>query len=162
MSMKTAITWHRSAGRAGRTLGILCLAGLAAGWSGAAARKRAPALIAAPAMPIPGATGRFNFIEADAMMDRLLASHTGNKTLDVFALGTGALVQKVPVGTAQAVAIDAAGGKYYVTCSAEMQVAVVDRRTLAKTGAIPLDWPADLIALDMRRGHLYVGHDDAC
>ena len=33
-------------------------------------------------------------------MDRLLASHTGNGTLDVFDLGTGALVQKVPVGAA--------------------------------------------------------------
>jgi DNA-binding beta-propeller fold protein YncE len=42
-----------------------------------------------------------------------------------------------------------------------MQVAVVDRKTLAKTGAIPLNGPADLIAMDTRRGHLYVGHDDA-
>jgi DNA-binding beta-propeller fold protein YncE len=118
-------------------------------------------LVAQPAIAIAGANGRFDFIEVDEGMDRLLASHTGNGTLDVFALGTGALIRKVPVGAAQAVAIDAAGGNYYVTCSAEKQVAVVDRKTLAKTGTIAVSGPPDLIALDTRRGHLYAGHDDA-
>lgn len=160
--MKSTLKSPRSAGAASRTVRVICLAALATGFGGAIAAGRPDApLVAEPAIKIAGAVGRFDFIEADGGMDRLLASHTGNRTLDVFALGTGALVEKVPVGTAQAVAIDTAGGKYYVTCSAEKQVAVVDSKTLAKTGAIPLDGPADLIALDTKRGRLYVGHDDA-
>src|SRR5436305_15124516 len=125
--MKAVLTSQSCAARAGWFIGILCLVSIAAGLSGAMAtsRRAAPALIAERAMAIPGATGRFDFIEADAAMDRLLASHTGNGTLDVFALGTGALVQKVPVRAAQAVAVDEAGGKYYVTCSAEKRAAVV-------------------------------------
>src|SRR5207237_8159034 len=43
----------------------------------------------------------------------------------------------------------------------EKQVAVAARKTLAKTGSIPLAGPADLLALDTKRGRLYVGHDDA-
>ena len=161
--MKAVSTPPRSAAGARRPIRVFYLAGLTAAFGvGVTFSHGATApLVAEPAIAIPGAMGRFDFIEVDASMDRLLASHTGNNTLDVFALGTGALIQKVPVGAAQAVAVNEADGKYFVTCSREKQVVVVDRKTLAKTGSIALDGPPDLIALDTKRDHLYVGHDDA-
>src|SRR5581483_8054539 len=100
--------------------GILIVGG---GWRSAAgvarAARPAPALVAQKPMNIPNAVGRFDFIEVDHAMDRLLCSHTGNGTLDVFALGSGALIRSVRVGAAQSVAIDPASRQYYVTCSAE-------------------------------------------
>jgi DNA-binding beta-propeller fold protein YncE len=160
MSTPTAAT--RMSGAARRLAGIICLAALASlPGRGTAMRQGDAPLAAGPPIAVPGTTGRFDFIEAVEGMDRLLASHTGNGTLDVFSLETGALEQKVAVGAAQSVAVDAAGGKYYVACSQPPQLAIVDRKTLTKTGAVPLGGPADLVALDTKRGRVYVGHDDA-
>ena len=108
---------------------------------------------------VPGSTGSFDFLEVDAPRRRLLASHTGNHTLDVFDLDTGKLIKHVATGKAQGVAVDTAGGKYYVSTSADQIVAVVASGTLEKVGEIKLPGDADDILFNPKNRCVYVDHD---
>ena len=110
---------------------------------------------------VPGTKGGFDFIEIDATKNRLLADHTGNGSLDVFNLADGKLIKSVATGNAQGVAVDDAGGKYYVSVSKPAKLAIVDRETLAVTGEVPLAGPADALTFNTKNGCAYVGHDDA-
>lgn len=110
---------------------------------------------------VPESKGGFDFLEFDAANRRLLANHTGNNTLDVFDGETGKLVKHIATGKAQGVAVDDRGGKYFVSVSREQIVAIIDSKTLGKTGEVKLAGPADALAFDPKNGCLYVGHDDA-
>ena len=138
--------------RASGLIGILCLATL---------RMNAAApLVADQPILVPGAKGGFDFLEVDAAQRRLLASHASNGTLDVFDLDTGKLIKIVPTGKAQDVAVDGVAGKYYVGVSREQIVAVVDSKTLAKTGEIKIPGPSDAVVFDPKSRCLYVDNDD--
>jgi DNA-binding beta-propeller fold protein YncE len=115
-----------------------------------------------PAAPIKltGTKGKFDFIAIDAERRRLLAAHTGNGTLDVIDLEKGELVKAIPTGAAQDCAVDAKGKRYLVSVSKPAQVAIVDAESLAVTGTVPLDGPADLLAIHPISGRAYVDHDD--
>ncbi len=115
-----------------------------------------------PGQPVllPGTKGGFDFLEIDASKHRLLADHTGNGSLDVVDLADGKLIKSVPTGAAQGVAVDEAGGKYYVSVSKQKKLAIVDRETLAVTSEVALSGPADALTFDAKNGHVYVGHDD--
>ena len=117
-------------------------------------------LTAQPPIPVPGTKGGFDFLEIDATKHRLLADHTGNGTLDVFNLADGKLIKSVPTGAAQGVAVDDAGGRYYVSVSKPPKLAIVDRETLDVVGEVKLGGPGDAIAFDPKNGCAYVGHDD--
>ena len=76
-----------------------------------AASGATPPLIAGDPILIPDSHGKFDFIETDPQTSRLLATHTGNKTLDIFDSVSGSLVKQCPTGASQGVAIDGGNGK---------------------------------------------------
>src|SRR4051812_2190530 len=98
--------------------------------------RAAEPLVPGEPMLVPDSKGSYDFQHIDAGRNRLLAAHTGNGTLDVFDLDSGKLVKHIATGKAQGEAVDAAGGKYYVSVSAEKIVAIVDAKTLEKTGEV--------------------------
>src|SRR5207247_2099178 len=81
-------------------------------------------------------------------------------TLDVFDVDSGKLIKHVATGKAQGVAVDAEGGKYYVSVSREKVMVIVDRETLEKKGEVKLAGPADAIAFDPKNHCAYVCHDN--
>ena len=109
---------------------------------------------------VPDSKGGFDYLQVDAPARRLLANHTGNNTLDVLDLDSGKLLKHIPTGKAQGVAVVADAGKYYVSVSREKIVAIIDSKTLMKTGEIKLDGPSDALVYDPKNHCLYVGHDD--
>jgi len=124
-----------------------------------AAPGATPPLIPGVPILIPESHGKFDFIEIDPQTSRLLATHTGNKTLDVFDSSSG-LIKQCPTGASQGVAIDGGNGKYYVSVSAEHKLVAIDSKTLAETGETDLPGPADIVAFDPKNGLAYVCHDD--
>lgn len=102
---------------------------------------------------------RFDLMTVDSAYHRLLAAHSRAGTLTVVDLATHRLEKEIPVGRSSGVAVDAQDGKYFVGTT--RGIAVVDRRTLKKTGFITTPGPADAMIYDSRDGRLYVGHDDA-
>jgi len=116
-------------------------------------------LVADKAMLVPDTKGGFDFLEVDTEHRRLLANHTGNGTLDVFDLDTGKLIKIIPTGKAQDVAVDYETGKYYVGVSKEQIVAIVDSKTLVKTGEIKIPGPSDSVVFDPKNHCLYVDCD---
>ncbi|HXF11406.1 MAG TPA: YncE family protein [Desulfuromonadaceae bacterium] len=121
--------------------------------------ERIEPLIAEPPVLVPNSTGSFDFLDVDPAQRRLLAAHTGNNSLDVFDLDTGNLVKHVASGKAQGEAVDVEGGKYYVSTSADQTVAVIDSKTLEKTGEIKLPGDADDILFNPANHCLYVDFD---
>ncbi len=138
---------------------VLCAFSFAIGIAAAPSRAAEP-LVAEKPVAIPDAKDRFDFLEVDAAQRRFLAPHTVNGTLDVFDLDSGKLIKHVPTGKAQSVAIDEADGKYFVGVSKEQIVAVVNSKTLEKTGEVKISGPADGIAFDSKNGRVYVDNDD--
>lgn len=117
-------------------------------------------LVGGQPIVIPGTKGGFDFLEVDGTKHRLLASHTGNGSLDVIDLADGKLVKSIPTGSAQGVAVDELAGKYYVSVSKQKKLAMIDRETLAVTGEVALSGPADALVFNPKNGCAYVGHDD--
>ena len=111
-------------------------------------------------MVVPGTKGGFDFLEVDRQMHRLLADHTGNKSLDVFNLPDGKFIKSVATGAAQGVSVDAAHDNYYVTVSDQKKLVEVDRRTLEVSGAVDLPGPPDALTYFPKTGMVYVDHDD--
>ena len=102
---------------------------------------------------------RFDLVQVDGTMHRLLAAHSQAGTLMVIDLATNKLVREIPADEkVSGVAIDAADGKYFA--GGIHGVAVIDSKTLEKTGFINTTGPTDDIAFDSVDGKLYVTHDD--
>jgi DNA-binding beta-propeller fold protein YncE len=120
----------------------------------------ASSLVAGAPILVPDSHGKFDFIEMDPDSSRLLASHAGNKSLDVFDAATGKLVKHCPTGSAQGVAVDSKDGKYYVSVSAERKLVVIDSKTLETTSETDLSGPADVLAFNPKNHCAYVCHDD--
>jgi DNA-binding beta-propeller fold protein YncE len=121
--------------------------------------RAADPLAAGQPILVPDSTGSFDFLNVDEPNRRLLAAHTGNKTLDVFDLDTGKLIKHVATGKAQGEAVDSKGGKYYVSTSADQIVAIVDSKTLEKVGEVKLPGDADDILFNPKNGCVYVDYD---
>ena len=102
---------------------------------------------------------RFDLVQVDGTTHRLLAAHSQAGTLTVIDLTTGKLEREIPaVEKTSGVAVDAADGKYYA--GGIQGVAVIDSKTLQKTGFIATPGPTDDMAFDAESGKLYVSHDD--
>jgi DNA-binding beta-propeller fold protein YncE len=109
---------------------------------------------------VPGTKGRFDYLEVDEKLNRLLAAHTINKTLDIFSLPDGKLIKSVSTGAVQGAVVDTDHNKYYASVSAEKKLVIIDRQSLEITGTVPLPGPADALAYNPKNGMVYVCHDD--
>lgn len=103
-------------------------------------------------------TGSFDSLAFDAGNHRVLAAHSGGKSLAVLDTVTGK-VQEVETGEINGIAISTALNRYFVA-GGDQELVVVDRKTLKVVGRTPLKGPGDLLVLDTKRNHVLVGHDD--
>ena len=110
---------------------------------------------------IPNSRGGFDYLQVDEEKNRLLLDHTGNGTLDIIDLATEKLVKQIKTGAAQAVGVDAAKNRYYVSVSKEKKFVIIDREKLEVVGEMPLPGPGDALALGPTGvNRVFVGHDD--
>ena len=118
-------------------------------------------LVAGEPIPLTGTSGRFDFIRVDAANDRLLLGHEENKTFDVVDLTSKKLLKAVPTGTSQDGAVDAKRGNYYVSGNDPGRMVIVDAKTLAVTGEVPLPAASDIIGFNPDTGLVHVCNDTA-
>lgn len=111
-------------------------------------------------IPLPGSTGRYDFIQFDAAGNRLLLGHEENKSFDVFDLASRQL-KVIPTGTAQDVTTDSKNGLYYVSGNDPGRMVIVDAKALTVAGEIPLSAATDLIGYDPQSGLVHICNDTA-
>lgn len=139
--------------QSGTSLGCLLLA--------LTLRAQTVPLTAGESTLLPGTTGGFDFIRFDIAGNRLLLGHEGNKSLDVFDLGSMKMLKAVPTGTAQDAAVDVQHGNYYVSGNDPGRMVIVDAAKLAVAGEVPLPANTDLIAFNPVTGLVYECNDTA-
>jgi DNA-binding beta-propeller fold protein YncE len=127
------------------------------------AQTGAPPAPLAPGTPIllPGTSGGFDFINIDTSADRLLLGHEANKTFDVFDLNSKQLLKAVPTGTSQDGVTDVKRGNYYVSGNDPGRMVIVDAKTLAVTGKVPLPAASDMVGFDPDTGLVHECNDTA-
>jgi len=124
----------------------------------AATAHAAPPLTAHPAITVPGGPGGFDWMLVDRARSRLYATHGGAKTLAVLDLNTRVL-RSVPTGAVSGVAVDTAGGRVFAGGD-DHRLVILDDKTLAQTGEVPVSGPIDDIHYDPKSGLVYAAHDD--
>lgn len=144
----------------------MAVAGLMAGcllsaFSANAQTKTSLPLTAGEPIPLPGTSGKFDFIRVDETNDRLLLGHEENKTFDVVDLDSKKLLKVVATGTSQDGVLDAKRGNYYVSGNDPARMVIVDSKTLAVTGEVPLPAASDIISFDPDSGLVHVCNDTA-
>lgn len=124
--------------------------------------KAQPApLTAGTPIPLPGSSGGYDFIQADPSHNRLLLGHEGNHSFDVFDLKTRQLLKVVATGTSQDAATDTKHHAYYVSGNDPGRLVIVDSKTLAVTGEVPMPSDTDLIGYDPQMGLVHLCNDKA-
>jgi hypothetical protein len=118
-------------------------------------------LTAGEPVPLPGTSGRFDFIRIDTAGNRLLLGHEGNKSFDVFDLGSRALLKAVATGTSQDGATDVKRNSYYVSGNDPGRMVIVDAGNLTVTGEVALPAASDIIGFDPETGLVHVCNDTA-
>ena len=118
-------------------------------------------LIAGEPIALSGTKGGFDFIRIDSAANRLLLGHTGNKSFDVFDLGSKKLLKSVPTSTAQDATADTKRGKYYVSGNDPSRMVIVDSVNLEITGEVPTAADTDLIGFNPNTGLVYECNDTA-
>jgi DNA-binding beta-propeller fold protein YncE len=126
-----------------------------------ALRSPAAPLTAGDPILLPGTHGGYDFIRIDTAANRLLLGHEGNKSFDVFDLGSKKLLKIVPTGTAQDVAVDVKRGNYYVSGNDPSRMVIVDATKLEITGDVPVPKDTDLIGFNPTTGLVYECNDTA-
>jgi DNA-binding beta-propeller fold protein YncE len=121
---------------------------------------------AAPLTPgepilLPGTHDGFDFIRLDAGANRLLLGHEGNKSFDVFDIGTKKLLKVIPTSTSQDATVDAKRGCYYVSGNDPGRMVIVDSTKLEITGEVPTPSDTDLISFNPLTGLAYECNDKA-
>src|ERR1700719_4335265 len=109
---------------------------------------------------LTGTQGKFDFIKIDSANNRLLACHTGNRSLDVIDITTSKLIKSIPTGNAQGVAIDSENNQYFVSVSQPTKMVIVNSTNLAAIGEVALPGPADLVAYHLETNRVFVCNDD--
>ena len=109
---------------------------------------------------VPDSKGKFDFLEVDPVNRRLLAAHEKDGTADFIDLDSSQLITRLKVGPAVHIALDPQLGKYFISCSEEKFVAVVDAATLKQTGTIPTEGELDALILDPNNHRIYVTNDE--
>jgi DNA-binding beta-propeller fold protein YncE len=102
--------------------------------------------------------GRFDVLAFDSKFHRVLAAHPGAKTLAVLDTETGK-IEEIETGAVNGVAV---GGKLNRIFAAgpDQTLVILDRETLKIEKTITLGGPGDVVAVDSKRGQVYVSHDD--
>ena len=118
-------------------------------------------LTAGDPIPVPGTQGGCDFIRVDTAGNRLLLGHEGNKTFDVFDLGSKKLLKVVPTSTSQDGTTDVKRGKYYVSGNDPGRMVIVDASKLEITGEVPVPANVDLIGFNPVTGLVYECNDTA-
>jgi len=119
-------------------------------------------LIAGPALTpmlpvnIVGAHGAFDFTGVDPVHRHLLLCHADNDSLDVVNLDTSTLIQSIPLGAAQGVAVDTNNNRYYVSISTPPGLVTVDASSLKVIATLPLPEETDLIGYHPGLNRVYV------
>jgi len=121
----------------------------------------AGALTPGDPIPLPGTHDGFDFIRIDTAANRLLLGHEGNKSFDVFDLGTRKLLKVVPTSTSQDATVDAKRNSYYVSGNDPSRMVIVDSTKLEITGEVPTPANTDLIGFNPRTGLVYECNDTA-
>ncbi len=138
---------------------LSCTLALAAAAGFAQVPLTAPSLLTAhPPLSVPGGPGGFDWMLTDQGRHRLYAGHGGTKTLMVLDLRTET-IRQIAAGDVSGAVVDQKDGKVFAGCG-NRKIVVLDGRTLAKTGEIPLPGPVDDMKLDPKNGRLYADHDD--
>ncbi|AIE83821.1 YncE family protein [Fimbriimonas ginsengisoli] len=106
-------------------------------------------------MPKPG---RFDVVTYDRKFHRVLAAHSAAGTLAVLDTQSGK-VDEIETGPINGVAVSNKANKIFVG-GGNNKLVVLDRETLKVLSTIDLGGPADVIAVDSKRGQVYVSHDD--
>ncbi len=114
-------------------------------------------LVADKTVELPKAGG-FDAMAFDAENHRVLAAHTGAGTLAVLDTDSGK-VDEIVTGAINGVAVSKKLDRYFVA-GANNTLVAIDRKTLQVAGRAPLTGPADIVAVDTKRGQVYVAHDD--
>jgi DNA-binding beta-propeller fold protein YncE len=109
---------------------------------------------------LPGPAGSFDFMDVDPARGRILAAHTGAKTLEVLDIKSATPEKAVLVGDAQGVAVDVAGGRYFIGNAKDESIIIIDAKTLSKVAEIKVDGPVDAMAFDSKNSLLYAAKDD--
>ena len=122
--------------------------------------------VAAPLAPgnpilLPGTHDGFDFIRLDTTANRLLMGHEGNKSFDVFDLGTRKLLKVVPTSTAQDAVADPKRNCYYVSGNDPARMVIVDSAKLVVSGEVPVPANTDLIGFNPQTGLVYECNDTA-
>ena len=121
--------------------------------------ETAPLTLGQP-IAVTGTKGKFDYLQVDDRMNRLLAAHTANGTLDIISLPDGKLIKSVPTGAVQGAVVDIDHNKYYGSVSAQKKLVIIDRQTLEIVGSVALPGPADGLAYNPKNGLVYVCHED--
>jgi len=124
-------------------------------------RTQAAPLSPGEAIALPGTHDGFDFIRIDTSANRLLLGHEGNKSFDVFDIGTGKLLKVIPTSTSQDATVDAARGFYYVSGNDPGRMVIVDSRKLEIAGEVPTPANTDLIGFNPKTGLVYECNDTA-
>jgi DNA-binding beta-propeller fold protein YncE len=118
-------------------------------------------LTAGESIALPGTSGGFDFIRVDTAGNRLLLGHEGNKSFDVFDLKSRKLLKIVPTGVSQDGAANPKLNEYYVSGNDPGRMVIVDAKTLAVSGEVPLPAASDIIGFDPKSGLVHVCNDTA-
>lgn len=124
------------------------------------ARADSPLLQPEAPIPLKGKAGGFDYLVADPVGNRILASHPGVNTLEIIDLKTGQPLPPIQVGQAHGVDVDSENHRYFVGTATPKSVIVIDSNTLTKSAQIPMEGPIDGIAYDSKRQVLYAAHGD--
>ena len=116
-------------------------------------------LVIQPAIPVPGAAGKFDFMAADAAYNHIFAAHPGNSSVAVVDTATSQVTVVNTVGSVNGTAIDDIDNRVFVAGPGKKLFAL-DRKSLQQTGELDLPGPADSLAFDAKNDRVYVDNDD--
>ncbi len=109
---------------------------------------------------IPNSKGKFDFLEVDAVNNRLLAAHEKAGTADFIDLATNTVITRLATGPAVHVALDAKTGEYFISASEDKKVLVVDAKTLKQVGEIPTEGELDALLYEPVNDRIYITNDE--
>lgn len=103
-------------------------------------------------------TGGFDAMAFDAANHRVLAAHSGANTLAILDTETGK-AQEIETGSINGIAVSKKLNRYFVA-GGNKELLAIDSQTLKIVGRATLAAPADLVAVDTKRGQVVVCEDD--
>lgn len=119
-----------------------------------------PLLKPGATVKIPGATGKFDFLEVDSVHHRLLAAHEKSGTADFIDLDTNTVLTRLEIGPAVHIVLDPKNEKYFISDSEEKKIVIVDAKTLKVTGEIPTEGELDALIYEPKLNRIYITHDE--